>query len=79
MVWLDLAPIYRKGSKTDYSDYKDMSLLPAAYKILSSILLSRLTPYAEEITGDHQSVFRRSKSTTDHISVDKKNQLGVNF
>jgi len=28
-----------------------MLLLPTTYKILSSILLSRLTPYAEEIIG----------------------------
>jgi hypothetical protein len=41
--------------------------LRTTYKILSSILLSRLTPYAEEITGDHQCGFRRNRSTTDHI------------
>jgi sorting nexin-29 len=29
--------------------------------------LSRLTPYAEEIIGDHQCGFRRNRSTTDHI------------
>jgi len=38
--------------------------LPTTYKILSNILLSRLTPYAEEIIGDHQCGFRRSRSTT---------------
>jgi len=37
------------------------------YKILSNILLSRLTPYAEEIIGDHQCGFRSNRSTTDHI------------
>jgi hypothetical protein len=36
-------------------------------KILSNILLSRLTPYAEEIIGEHQCGFRRNRSTTDHI------------
>jgi len=41
--------------------------LPTTYKILSNILLSRLTPYAEEIIWDHQSGFRRNRSTTDHI------------
>jgi hypothetical protein len=34
---------------------------------LFNILLSRLTPYAEEIIGDHQYGFRRNSSTTDHI------------
>jgi hypothetical protein len=42
------------------------------YKILSNILLSRLTPYAEEIIGDHQCEFRRSRSTTDHIFCIRK-------
>ena len=37
------------------------------YKILSNILLSRLTPYAEEIIGDHECGFRRNRSTTDHM------------
>jgi len=41
--------------------------LPTTYKIISNILLSGLTPYAEEIIGDHQCGFRRNRSTTDHI------------
>jgi len=31
------------------------------YKILINILLSKLTPYAEEIIGDHQCGFRRNR------------------
>jgi hypothetical protein len=34
------------------SNYCGIPLLPTTYKILSDILLSRLTPYAEEIIGD---------------------------
>jgi len=41
--------------------------LSTTCKILSNIPLLRLTPYAEEITGDHQCGFRRNRSTTDHI------------
>jgi hypothetical protein len=41
--------------------------LPTTYKILSNILLWRLTPYTEEIVGDHQCGFRHNRSTTDHI------------
>jgi hypothetical protein len=41
--------------------------LSTTYKILSNILLSRLTPYAEEIIGEHQFGCRRNRSTTDHI------------
>jgi len=38
-----------------------------AYKILSNVLLSKLTPYAEEIIGDHQRGFRHNGLTTDYI------------
>jgi len=62
-----IVPIYKKGDKTDCSFYKGISLLPTTYKILHNILLSRLIPYAEEITGGHQCGFRRNSSTTDHI------------
>jgi len=41
--------------------------LPTTYKTSSNILLSRLTPYVEEVIGDHQCGFRRNRSTTDHI------------
>jgi len=37
------------------------------YNILSNILLSNLTPYAEEIIVDHQCGFGRNRSTADHI------------
>jgi hypothetical protein len=42
-------------------------LLSTSYKILSNILLARLTPYADEITGDHQCGFRHNRSTTVQI------------
>ena len=64
---LIIVPIYKKGDKTYCSNYRGISLLPTTYKILSNILLSSLTPYAEEIIGDHQCGFQCSRSTKDHI------------
>jgi len=58
-----VVPIYKKGDKRECSNYRGISLLPATYKILSNILLSRLTRYAEEIIGDHQCGFRHNRST----------------
>jgi hypothetical protein len=53
--------------RLDGNNYRGISLLSTAYKILSKILLARLTPYVNEIIGDHQCGFRRYISTTDQI------------
>jgi hypothetical protein len=60
-------PVYKKGGKTDCSNYRGISLLSIMHKILSNILLSSFTPYAEEIIGDHQCGLRRSRSNTEHV------------
>jgi hypothetical protein len=52
-----IVPVYKKGGKTDFSNYLGVSLLSTSYRILSNILLSRLGPYIEEIIGDHQCGF----------------------
>jgi hypothetical protein len=65
--WTELiVPMYKKNDKTDYSNYRGISRLPTTYKMLPNILLSRLTPYATEMLGDHQFGFRRNRSNTDH-------------
>jgi len=40
-------PMYKNGDTADCSNYRGLSLLPTMFKILSNILLSRWTPYAE--------------------------------
>jgi hypothetical protein len=62
-----IVPIYKKGDKTDCNNYRGISLLSTAYKILPNILLAKLTPYVNEIIGDHQCGFRRNRSTMDQI------------
>jgi len=54
--WKDsiIVPIYAMGNKTDCRNYTGLSLL-----------LSRLTTYAGENSGNHRG-FRRSRPTTDH-------------
>jgi hypothetical protein len=58
-----IVPIYKEGDKTDYSNYCGVT----SYKILSNIHLSRLSPYTDEIIGDHQCRFQRNRSTTNKI------------
>ena len=62
-----IVPIYKKGEKTNCSSYRGISLLLTSYKILSNITLGRLTPYVDEIIGDHQLGFRRNRSIIDQI------------
>jgi hypothetical protein len=62
-----IVPVYKKDDKTDCSNYQGISLLSTSYQILSNILLSRLTPYVDEIIGDHQCGFRCNRSTADQI------------
>jgi hypothetical protein len=47
----------RRVIKTEYSNYRSISLLSTTYTILSNILVSRLIPYAEETIRDHQCGF----------------------
>jgi len=62
-----IVSFYMKDDTTDCSNYRGVSLLSTTYKLLANILLSRFTPYAEEIIGDHQGGFLRSRSSADHI------------
>jgi sorting nexin-29 len=61
-----IVPVYKKGDKTDCNNYRGISLLSTTYKILSNILLARLTPYMNEIIGD-QCGFHRNRFTMDQI------------
>jgi hypothetical protein len=40
-----IVQIYKKGDKTDSSNYCGITLVSTSYKILSNILLLRLSPY----------------------------------
>jgi hypothetical protein len=43
--------LHKKSDKTDFNNYRGVSLLSTTYKILSNILLSKLTPYARKLVG----------------------------
>jgi hypothetical protein len=51
-----IVSIYKKGDKTDCSNYRDISNLATKYEILY-IFLSRLTQYGKEIIRDRQCGF----------------------
>jgi hypothetical protein len=67
-----VVPNNKKCDKTECSNYRGISLLSNSYKTLSNILLARLTPYANEIIGNHECGFRRNRSTTDQIFYNRQ-------
>ena len=56
-----IVPNYKKDEKTDCSNYRGTSVLSTTCKLLSSILPSRLTPYAEKLLGIMSVNFNTSR------------------
>jgi hypothetical protein len=60
-------PIYKKRNNAGCNDYRGISLLSSAYKILSNILLAKSALYVNEIIGDHQRGFRCNRSNMGQV------------
>jgi hypothetical protein len=43
--------VYKQGDKIDFSNYRGLLLLSTTYKIVSNILVWRLTPHVDELMG----------------------------
>jgi hypothetical protein len=63
--WMEIiiVPTYKKGDKSECSNYRRISLLPT----VSNILVSVLTPYVDEIIRGYYCGFRRNTLTPDQI------------
>jgi hypothetical protein len=62
-----IVSIYKKCDKTDCDNYRGISLLSTVYKILSNVFLAKLTPYVNEVIGNHQCGFHCYRSTRDQF------------
>ena len=63
--------IHKKGSKSDLSNYRGISLLSSLAKLFCSILNDRISTWAEEnhILSDTQLGFRRGNRTSDALKI----------
>jgi len=64
-----ICPIYEKGEKSECSNYRGISLLNTAYKVLAAVINNRLTTYTEDLLSHEKNGFRRNWSTTHNIFV----------
>ena len=62
-----LCKVLKKGDASICSNYRGISLLTIAYRILSSVLCERLTTFFNKLIGTYQCRFRAVKSTIDQI------------
>ena len=62
-----LCPILKKGDTTICCNYRGISLLTVAYRILSSVLCKRLKSFVNKLIDFYQCIFRPGKFIIDKI------------
>ena len=71
--WKDaiIMVLHKKNDRTECGNYRGISLVAHAGKILLKIIASRLSEYCERvgILREEQSCFRPNRSTTDMVFV----------
>jgi uncharacterized protein (UPF0128 family) len=59
--------IHKKGTKSKCENYREITLLPTAYKLFASIIKNRLNKHLENEMEEEQCGFRKGRSCTDAI------------
>ena len=67
--WMDgvVCPIYKKGDRLNCCNFRGLTLINAAYKVLSQVLCRRLSPLVTGFVGPYQAGFMESRATMDQI------------
>lgn len=64
-----IVPIHKKGSKSDISNYRPISILNTLGKVLEKIVLSNLYPTVARAIPSHQHGFMKNRSTTTNLCL----------
>ena len=63
---------FKKGQRSDCSNYRGISLLNAGYKIYTKIITNRLKPISESVLSEEQNGFRVGRSCIDNVFTVKQ-------
>jgi hypothetical protein len=74
-----LCPVYKKGDKLDFKNYRGMCLLNVTYKVFAKILYDRLLPHANVAVQHYQAGFQVNQQQTNslHCAKSKKNAMNL--
>jgi sorting nexin-29 len=53
-----VCPVHRKGDQLNCQNYRGVSFLCTAYRIVNTIVYNKLEPYAEKVIHEYQVGFR---------------------
>ena len=63
LTWADIIPVHKKGSTTDKSNYRPISLLPAFSKVFERVIYNQLIKFFETKLSKFLCGFRKRYST----------------
>jgi sorting nexin-29 len=61
--------IFKKRDKLECKNYRGITLLNIAYRVLSCIILECINQYAQIVLEEYQCGFRRGRSKVEHIFI----------
>lgn len=67
-----IVPIFKKGDVKDCNNYRGITLISTAMKILEKIIEKRIRSAIEHTLEESQSGFRKGRSTQDHVFTIKQ-------